>query len=424
MAHKYTRKTFIKKLKELKGDSVGYVKRFKEYYQKELITLRCPTHGNFKENPFHAIHGKINRCCVVRKRKPGLTHEEYIAHLKTVRGGAVKVLEPYVGYRTAIKHLCPIHGEFEAKPSILMGNNWKSACCSKRGNWRKDLTRFFGTETEYKKHLKKKYEGKITLVGEYLPKKQMLHSCSIHGEFLARQVILANKGFGTECGCFKPKLGLQAKTIVCTEKAYDKMLKERSSGRVKRIDPYVDLNTRILHYCKLHDLYFHNSHYNTRLKDICGCPECGFDNTIRGRYTLSDVEFGDCTFRVQGYEPHALRYLIEKRGIEPVDILAGLGSKIPTIRYVYGKIHRNYHPDIFIPKKNKLIEVKSLWTLLQRKSIFYTNAEKARVCIEQGYKFQLLVFNQDGTHVKVPKDWYDMKYSKMCAHFGFTPCSN
>jgi hypothetical protein len=209
-------------------------------------------------------------------------------------------------------------------------------------------------------------------------------------------------------------------SIVQTEGAYDKLLKERSSGSVKLIEPYIDLKTRILHHCKIHDQYFHTSHYNTRLYHTGGCPECGFENTIKGRFTLTEVSSEDFTFKVQGYEPQALKYLIEKKRIKPSSILAGVGVVLPSIKYTHGKVNRKYHPDIFIPSKNKLIEVKSLWTLLSLENTFYVNARRAKACIAQGYKFQLLVMTEQGKRVKVPKDWYMMRYSEACKHFNLT----
>jgi hypothetical protein len=63
---------------------------------------------------------------------------------------------------------------------------------------------------------------------------------------------------------------------------------------------------------------------------------------------------------VQGYEPLCLKDLITE-GIEALDLVSGY-DQIPVIKYDFeGKV-RFYHPGIFIPSLNKVIEVKSLFT--------------------------------------------------------------
>lgn len=63
---------------------------------------------------------------------------------------------------------------------------------------------------------------------------------------------------------------------------------------------------------------------------------------------------------VQGYEPIVLKEL-DDAGYTFEEILTE-PSKMPKINYEYdGKIHR-YYPDIYIPKENMIIEVKSDYT--------------------------------------------------------------
>ena len=58
----------------------------------------------------------------------------------------------------------------------------------------------------------------------------------------------------------------------------------------------------------------------------------------------------------------------------------------PKIKYN----KKSYRPDIFIKKDNLIIEIKSIYTFLID---FNKNIEKMKVCIEQGYNFDLWIYN-------------------------------
>ena len=59
-------------------------------------------------------------------------------------------------------------------------------------------------------------------------------------------------------------------------------------------------------------------------------------------------------------------------------------------------IHR-YYPDIFIPTKNKFIEVKSqwIWNLNKNLNLCKLNATKS-----QGFEIDVLLFNQKGNLIE------------------------
>jgi hypothetical protein len=92
---------------------------------------------------------------------------------------------------------------------------------------------------------------------------------------------------------------------------------------------------------------------------------------------------------VQGYEPFALEDLV-KEGYNSEDILT-CRSEVPKIWYITpdSKRHR-YFVDIYIPKENKMIEVKSDYTynLHQDKIIL-----KAEECVHQGYVYEIWVYD-------------------------------
>lgn len=91
--------------------------------------------------------------------------------------------------------------------------------------------------------------------------------------------------------------------------------------------------------------------------------------------------------KYQGYENLALDELVQI--YEEEDI--GIGrSNIPIITYYIGNAKHVYFPDFFIKSENKIIEVKSLWTLtLKRGNV----QEKAEATVKTGYKYEIWVYN-------------------------------
>lgn len=97
--------------------------------------------------------------------------------------------------------------------------------------------------------------------------------------------------------------------------------------------------------------------------------------------------------KVQGYEPFALNELLSK-GYTDEQIITDRKS-IPRITYADGK-KRYYFPDIFIPHENKIIEVKSTWTLTCNPE----NIElKKQATISAGYSYELWCYNAKGIRV-------------------------
>lgn len=99
----------------------------------------------------------------------------------------------------------------------------------------------------------------------------------------------------------------------------------------------------------------------------------------------------------QGYEPFALKDLIEIYHIDEDNIITGC-KNVPTIWYydVNDKKHRHY-VDIFIPSENKCIEVKSSWTLSYKQSNIF---EKQKAAKEMGYLYEIWVYDCKGNIVE------------------------
>jgi hypothetical protein len=92
----------------------------------------------------------------------------------------------------------------------------------------------------------------------------------------------------------------------------------------------------------------------------------------------------------RGYEPFAIDYLL-KNGFTENDLILNK-KEMPSFWYdgVDGTVHR-YYPDIFIPIKNLIIEVKSPYTNGLSLEI---NELKKKAVVDSGFNFQKLVFDK------------------------------
>lgn len=74
-------------------------------------------------------------------------------------------------------------------------------------------------------------------------------------------------------------------------------------------------------------------------------------------------------------------------------------------------LHRLYTSDFYYAPKNRIIEVKSLWTPLGKfegNDMFQKNKRKAKACKKDGLDFCMLVFDNEGQRVQLPRGWERM----------------
>lgn len=94
--------------------------------------------------------------------------------------------------------------------------------------------------------------------------------------------------------------------------------------------------------------------------------------------------------RIQGYEKYALDILLETNNES--NIITDQND-MPEIWYdVYGN-YKRYYPDIYLKNDNKIIEVKSQYTLYRD---IYKNLNKKKACEYSGIKFEFWVFRNNG----------------------------
>lgn len=94
---------------------------------------------------------------------------------------------------------------------------------------------------------------------------------------------------------------------------------------------------------------------------------------------------------VQGYEPFAIKWLLEN-GYDEEDLSIcnkDIESKIGKITYHKCEKQSRYYPDLYIEKYNLVIEVKSEYTYRQNKEI---NELKKLACLDAGLNFKFMIF--------------------------------
>ena len=125
--------------------------------------------------------------------------------------------------------------------------------------------------------------------------------------------------------------------------------------------------------------------------------------SVQGRYVLKSIDFDGRTVRVQGYEEHALRYMVETRRVAPSRICVSTEGTVPSVLYeLDGRVH-TYYPDFIVDDKT-IVEVKSAYTLYKARNELVKNQAKARACRRAGYAFILLLVEHDET-LQVPRAW-------------------
>lgn len=96
--------------------------------------------------------------------------------------------------------------------------------------------------------------------------------------------------------------------------------------------------------------------------------------------------------RVQGYEGKAIDKLLLKYKEE--DIVTG-ALNIPFFRYVdQDDKNHVYFPDIYIPKDNLIIEVKSEYTYKGYAGWYVTNMLKKKSCLDAGFNFEFMIMSK------------------------------
>lgn len=126
------------------------------------------------------------------------------------------------------------------------------------------------------------------------------------------------------------------------------------------------------------------------------CAEI-MENTLKKSYKIKFFKFKNGNeIKCQGYEPFALHELVQNN-IDETDIITGC-KNVPIIWYndESGK-KRKHFVDIFVSSLNKCIEVKSTWTIKDKKANIFLKQKAAK---ELGYVYEIWVYDSKGNKVE------------------------
>lgn len=92
--------------------------------------------------------------------------------------------------------------------------------------------------------------------------------------------------------------------------------------------------------------------------------------------------------KIKGYEPQFLDHIFTNNLLTENEIQ----YEALSIDYAFNNRTRKYYPDFFIPKYNLVVEIKSSY-VLNELDLKGEQEQKTKACLQQGYKFLLVVDN-------------------------------
>lgn len=120
--------------------------------------------------------------------------------------------------------------------------------------------------------------------------------------------------------------------------------------------------------------------------------------------------------RVRGYEDVAITKLLEQYTENELVVDDTLANyNLPIFIYSDNRKHKlKYYPDIYIPKENKIIEVKARWWwdgngIEKYKNRLHKNLKKRKAVVDAGYQYEVWLF-EDRKNYRVLKDESDFTF--------------
>jgi hypothetical protein len=317
-----------------------------------------------------------------------LTEDEWKKKAHQVHGNKYNYTKTvYLTSRAKVKIICPQHGIFDQ----LGNNHLAGRGCPKCGNTTPHTMRTFlakavnvhGTKNDYSKVKQVNGDARVRLI------------CPQHGVFT--QTV---KSHLTGKGCPSCAVDSRTDTLAAfVEKA--RVLHGQKYDYSHSV--YLNTRTKLTIICEHHGPFQQTPNQHQSAES--DCPQCAFHERVKFR-RKTVIRCGR-KFVLQGYEPQALDWMLTKVSINEVKH----GKDVPTVNYVFSGKSLRYYPDFWLPSKNRLVEVKSVYTLGLRTSdqVFNQNKAKRRAAIKAGYNFTLLVFDKEGRKLTLPKNWWQLK---------------
>lgn len=218
------------------------------------ILHRCLEHGEeARIRPANALKGRGMICCkdAAQKADAQRRSKEAASRYDGILSdhGKLKRLEPYKDNHTPILHLCLTHNEQHKTAPSRAINGGGLICC------RREAVQAAATESMEKAAAE--YDAKLAAVG----KLRRIEPCQGAHILILHECITHKKK-----GMIRPGNALNSYGLKCCKiaaaRSTGKRLREEAAdtyderiavfGKLKRLEPYVDSNTPILHRCLIH----------------------------------------------------------------------------------------------------------------------------------------------------------------------------
>lgn len=258
---------------------------------------------------------------------------------------------------------------------------------------------------QYSIRFKQKFGKEPNHIGPYLGyKKRLEHVCSECKETFYRSPISIIKSGRIANG--------NDRCVKCCQilgkKEFIEKINKKYSGKIECLSYYKGKSLAKLK-CNTCGNVWGVKQAKTLLQQnrVFGCKQCAIEFTVKTRkmYKQKKVVTSKGNISLEGFEDIAYRYVHNIKGVKHENIKASSSGLVPTIEYKYKNKKRKYYPD-FLVNNDRIVEVKSLWTLGKD---YEVNQKKAKACIKKGLKFNLLVVDK-GRVFNIEEDWVNKPY--------------
>jgi len=275
VSKKVTTADFIARAREVHGDKYDYSKSIYTF-AKSKLTITCPEHGDFEQQPSNHLNGRGCRACAGNKP---LTLETFIKRARDKHGDRYDYsLVSFRNSNEKVDIICPEHGVF----SQYVLNHLKGFGCQKCG-WdsatkaRSDTTEGF-IERAKLVHGDRYDYAKVDYLNQ-LTKVEIV--CPDHGSFWQLPSAHLN---GINCSKCSDIVSGQKRTLTTAE-----FIEKARALHGDKYD-YSKVNYRTNHgkveiICPEHGSFFQSAANHTNSSHQAGCPGCalsGFDQTKPG----------------------------------------------------------------------------------------------------------------------------------------------
>jgi hypothetical protein len=294
--------------------------------------------------------------------------------------------------------ICKKHGEFKQTPYKHLNSKFACKICVKN-NKSKIMSNVDFINKVSKIHNNKYEYSKTVYTGTFEP---IIITCPFHGDF---NQIASYHISGNGCkNCFIDNIKKTHKLKLSQEEFIKKASEKHNNKYTYNNTIYTNINNKIIITCSIHGDFIQIAHKHLQGN---GCKECGLISSItKNSYKKKEYIFpSGKTIKLQGYENFAIDTLLKNNILEE-DIITLNDKEHPKIKYFIKNKSYIYFPDIFIKSQNKIIEVKSIYTYINKIDI---NEIKKEECIRQGYNFEFWILdhktkkwiNEDSREIKL-----------------------